>query len=71
VRTSGIYEVTGTRRFRGHTRGDIFEASLDQNAEARAVRRGDIRLIERIVPSIQPGSYQLPHGWLTQKEEVQ
>lgn len=69
--TYAIYEVLGNRRFRGHRRGDQFTARLDPGAEQRAIARGDIRLIERITPAIQPGSYTLPDGWLNPKEEVQ
>jgi hypothetical protein len=36
---------------------------LEQNAELRALQRGDITLIERIDPGVPPG-YELPRGWL-------
>jgi hypothetical protein len=49
-----------------HLRGD-----LDPNAERRARDRGDIQLLRRTTPVIQPGSYLLPSGWLNSKEEVQ
>jgi hypothetical protein len=65
------YRVTGRRRVRGFLPGDIFEARLDGLAEARAVARGDLEVIERFTPSIQPGTYSLPDGWLNQNEEVQ
>lgn len=66
-----VYLVTGRREFRGHMPGVEFEATLDQNAEARAINRGDIRVIKRTTPSIQPGSFTLPVGWANQQEEVQ
>ena len=55
-----IYRVVGSRRYRGHRPGDLFEATLETRAEARAIGRGDIEVIERSRPSVQPGSYQLP-----------
>lgn len=64
------YEVTGARVIRGHRRGEVFHAEMGPLAEARAVARGDIRLIRRIRPTIPPG-YWLPAGWLNQNEEVQ
>lgn len=66
----GLYEVTARRGYRGHNPGEVFEAVLDPAAERRAIWRGDIQLIQRVTPSVQPGSYQLPDGWLNQQEEV-
>ena len=57
---AGVYKVVGRRRYRGHRPGDLFEARLDPGAEARAIGRGDIVLIERIIPAVQPGSYRFP-----------
>lgn len=62
--THGLYRVTGRRAYRGHQPGDEFEALLDRNAERRAIFRGDITLIRRVTPSIQPGTYRFPDGWL-------
>lgn len=67
--TGGIYEVTGNRGYRGHQRGLVFSAVLEPGAEGRALGRGDIRLIERVNPSLQPGSFQLPRGWVNEQEE--
>lgn len=61
--TYGMYEVTGRRPFRGHQPGETFEAQLDHGAEARAIRRGDIRLIERVTVQVPAGSYAFPEGW--------
>jgi hypothetical protein len=57
---SGLYRVIGTRRYREHRPGDLFEAKLDPGAEARAIGRGDIELVERIQFTVKPGSYRLP-----------
>ena len=54
------YRVVGQRCYRGHQPGDLFEAQLDVRAEARAIRRGDIELLERIKFTVKPGSYRLP-----------
>ena len=63
MNAAGEYEVIGERRFRGHEHGERFVARLEPLHEARAVRRGDIRLLERIEPDLRPGSYTLPDGW--------
>ncbi len=57
-----IYEVTARQEYRGHKPGDRFEAQLDRNAEARAMRRGAIKLIHRSVPRLVEGSYRLPNN---------
>jgi len=62
-RTPGEYEVTGRRNYRGHQPGSVFTAVLNTNAAGRAIMRGDIRLVREILPSIEPGTYQLPPGW--------
>lgn len=59
----GLYEVTGRRPYRGHKPGTRFEARLEPMAEKRAVRRGDITLLERVVPTLAPGSTRLPDDW--------
>ena len=55
-----IYKVTGRLNYRGHPPGATFEARLPLPAEARAVRRGSIRLVKRSDPALEPGSYRLP-----------
>ncbi len=65
-----LYEVLRAGGYRGHRRGHEFTARLPRAAEQRAVERGDIRLIERNTPALQPGSYTLPRGWANQKEEA-
>lgn len=59
----GVYLVIGQRQYRGHKPGERFEARLDPAVEERAIRRGDIRLLRRITPSLQPGSFTLPDDW--------
>jgi hypothetical protein len=63
TRTVGVYQVIGNREYRGHKPGTTFEAILDPGPERRAIDRGDIRLIERITPSIRPGTLTMPDGW--------
>lgn len=60
MKIAGRYRVIGTRCYREHRPGDLFEAQLDPGAEARAIGRGDIELVERIKFTVQPGSYELP-----------
>jgi hypothetical protein len=62
-----VYRVEGRLAYRGHPAGSVFEATLEQAAEARAVGRGAIRILERSTPSIKQGSYRLPAGWPTTK----
>jgi hypothetical protein len=59
----GIYEVIGKRAYREHPPGSRFEARLDRAAEARAVARGSIRLLERVADDLPAGKYRLPTGW--------
>ena len=58
-----IYKVTGSLNYRDHTPQTVFEAVLEPDAEARAIERGNITLIERSTPALIPGSYRLPDGW--------
>jgi len=61
--THGRYRVTGRRQYRGHEPGTVFEALIDGGAELRAIGRGDIELLERVTPSVKPGSFALPDPW--------
>ncbi len=56
----GRYRVVGRRAYRDHQPGEEFEACLDRDAEARAINRGSIRLLERVAADLKPGSYRLP-----------
>lgn len=60
--THGRYRVKGRRPYRGHEPGTIFEARLDPGPERRAIYRGDIELLERVVPAL-PAERALPQGW--------
>lgn len=62
--THGVYMVVGGREYRGHKPGEQFVAKLDKNAEHRAIVRGDIRLIDRVDPSLDETRLVLPKGWL-------
>jgi hypothetical protein len=63
IEQHGVYEVIGRREYRGHAPGETFVARLDVNAALRAIARGDIRLVERVDPSIDPRRLTLPQGW--------
>lgn len=63
----GIYRVSGARAYRGHEPGTEFGARLNPLAEARAIRRGAIELLDRIAPTLESGSFRLPLGWTTTK----
>jgi hypothetical protein len=69
VKHAGVYLVGSRRGYRGHTPGTRFVATLDPRAEARAIGRGDIVKLESITPSLRPGSYTLPAGWLNHQQE--
>lgn len=66
--THGRYLVSGPFGFMDYQPGQEFEARLDPLKESRALQRGAIRLLERTTPSLQPGSYVLPFGWLTPRD---
>lgn len=59
----GVWRVCGRLGYRGHDPGEEFEASLDDGAAARAVRRGAIELLEAFEPKL-PDEYGLPKGWV-------
>lgn len=50
-----VYLITGPS-YRGHEQGKQVEMVLDGMSEARALRRGDIALIERSKPCLVEGS---------------
>lgn len=58
----GVWKVTGKRVYRGHQPGTEFEETLSASPAARAVARGDIQLLEQIVPAV-PEEHALPEGW--------
>lgn len=64
-----VYKVTGRLAYRGHQPGTVFETTLDPNAEARAIARRNIRVIEKSKPTLRPGSYTLPTGWVNSTKE--
>lgn len=66
----GVYRVSGRRAYRGHKPGEIFPALLEREAERRALERGDIELLERLVPALAAGSFKLPRGWLRKENET-
>ena len=55
-----VYRVVGPACYRGHQPGDLFEATLDDRAEARAIGRGDIEIVEDSVPTVESVPYRLP-----------
>jgi hypothetical protein len=63
------YEVIRQTGYAGFPPGEVFEAVLDKAAEARALERGDIRVLQQTTTAIPAGSYRLPDGWI-QNEEV-
>lgn len=67
--TYGEYKVIGRREYRGHKPGSVFAAQLEPLAEERAIRRGDIRLIRRVTPTIPEGAV-LPDSWLASVARV-
>ena len=59
------YQVVGDRAYDGHEPGEVFEERAGRGMDTRAVARGAIRLVRVVEPEIQPGSYRLPEGWLS------
>lgn len=68
--THGRYEVTGIRQYRGHMPGEEFVAKLEPRIERWAISSGQIALLERVTPSLVPGSYRLPLDWLPASSTV-
>ena len=65
----GEYRVTGTREYRGHAPGEVFEQNIPAGPEQRAIARGDIELLRRVEATLQPGSFRLPDGWDSERTE--
>lgn len=55
-----IYRVTGKRPYLDQKPGTVFVATLDPEAERRAVSRGDIEIIDRSPPTIDKTRVRLP-----------
>ena len=66
--TWGRYKVTGTREYRGNAPGAVFIASLERQAERRAIQRGDIQLLEPVAPEL-PARWGMPDGWSSKHGE--
>lgn len=64
-----LYMVTGTSPYRGHPPDTTFHASLDPDAERRAIARGAIELLDATPPGLRPGSYRPPDGWPTEAQK--
>lgn len=62
------YQVTGTRNYRGHSPGTIFEARHDP-AKQRAIGRGDITMLRVHTPDVPEGA-TFPDGWLPEPERA-
>jgi hypothetical protein len=69
MNVGGVYEVIGNLAYSGYEPGQVFMTTLEPRAEDRAIRRGNIKLLERIIPSLPPG-YKLPRGWAEPSKEV-
>lgn len=67
----GVYLVTGKRQYRGHDPGTRFEAAIDAAVEARAITRGDIQLLERVIPSIDGRDLAFGSDWPPGREVPQ
>ena len=59
-RVLGRYRVLGTRAYRDHEPGVEFVAFLDPGPEGRAIRRGSIKLLERIEVTVGSVPHTLP-----------
>lgn len=62
------YRVSGRLAFRGHKPGTTFFATLDPDAELRALARGNVEIIDSSPTRLRPGSYRLPDGWIGAQE---
>ena len=57
------YQVTGTLPYREHKPGELFETTLDEATERRALARRNIRIVQHTKVGLEPGSWRLPRGW--------
>jgi hypothetical protein len=55
-----FYKVIGPVPYRNHPPGSTFEADLDEKAEARAIKRKAIEVLDRRPPTLRDGSWTLP-----------
>lgn len=65
-----VYLVTAKYGYREHPVGALFEATLAPDVEARALKYGAVRIVERSVPRIRPDRWRLPDGWNTPNLEA-
>lgn len=63
------YQVDGPRAYLGYPTGAQFEADLPADMEARAICRGDIRVLEVSPVTLQPGTVRLADGWHLHAQE--
>lgn len=68
--TVTLYEVIGSTPYRGHPPGTRFTARLEPAPERRAVARGNIRVIDTLVPALPP-EHSLPPGWADQSSPTE
>lgn len=57
-----LFEVCGTREYRGHRPGDQFVTKLDPALE-RGIARGNVVVIAEVEPKLSEGQYGLPEDW--------
>ena len=65
----GEYRVIGTREYRGHKPGEVFEQNIPAGAAQRAIARKDIEWLRNVEATLQPGSFRLPDGWDSERTE--
>jgi hypothetical protein len=57
-----VYKVTGRQRYLGYPIGETFVAQLEPDAEARAVARGAIQVIDSTAPTVEAERLTMPRG---------
>lgn len=57
------YAVVGTTRFNGFHPGDSFVDELDPGLEARAIRRGEIKVVRVLKDTLDLTRVSMPRGW--------
>ena len=57
-----VYRVTGRLKYRGHAPGQVFIATLDPEAERRAIRRGNIEVLAHGPVTLDPAKIRRPKG---------
>jgi hypothetical protein len=64
----GHFRVLCAEGYRGHEVGTEFVAAIERNDARLGVVRGRLAFLGQVTPSLEPGTYSFPTGWLASPE---